>query len=132
MSQHRQAILVSGGPHHQQGKLLTVPTLADGTGRAQAEAMLDALEDWGVTDQVVGLCFDTTAANTGRVNGAVARLQGELDRSLLLLACRHHVMELVVKAVATMLFGPTTGPTDKKFEDVKARYGHSICLVLFH
>ena len=65
-SEHRLAILVSGGPEHTGGKLLAVPTIPDGTGLAQAEATKGALDDWGVTDNVVALCYDTTSSNTGR------------------------------------------------------------------
>ncbi|KAF0295206.1 hypothetical protein FJT64_007211 [Amphibalanus amphitrite] len=53
-SEHRLAILVSGGPDHTGGKLLAVPTIADGTGLAQAEATATALDDWGVSDNVTG------------------------------------------------------------------------------
>jgi len=26
--------------------------------------------DWGITDSVIAVCCDTTASNTGRLNGA--------------------------------------------------------------
>ncbi|KAF0292184.1 hypothetical protein FJT64_001058 [Amphibalanus amphitrite] len=80
-SEHRLAILVSGGPDHTGGKLLAVPTIADGTGLAQAEATATALDDWGVSDNVVGLCYDTTSSNTGRLKGAVVKLEAMLEKS---------------------------------------------------
>lgn len=120
---HRLAILVSGAPGHEEGKLLTVATLTDGTGEAQADATFNAIEDWRLAESVVGLCFDTTATNTGRQRGAATRLQRALEKDLLLLACRHHMLELVVRGVAAELFGKTTGPTDKKFSELKDRYG---------
>lgn len=45
------------------------------------------------------MCCDTTASNTGRFSGACALLEQTLERELLLFACRHHVYELVLKAV---------------------------------
>ncbi|KAF0310008.1 hypothetical protein FJT64_018910 [Amphibalanus amphitrite] len=121
-SEHRLAILVSGGPDHTGGKLLAVPTIADGTGLAQAEATATALDDWGVSDNVVGLCYDTTSSNTGRLKGAVVKLEAMLEKKLLRLECRHHVLELVLGAVSTALFGPTSGPVDAKFQDLKRRW----------
>lgn len=96
MADHRQAILISGAPDHVGGKLLAAPTVSDGTGLSQAEATITALEQWNCEDCVVGLCYDTTASNTGKVKGAVKRLEEMLDKKLLRLECRHHVMELIV------------------------------------
>ncbi|GBP51731.1 hypothetical protein EVAR_96283_1 [Eumeta japonica] len=45
------------------------------------------------------MCCDTTASNTGRFSGACAILEQTLERELLLFACRHHIYELVLKAV---------------------------------
>lgn len=45
------------------------------------------------------MCCDTTASNTSRFSGACAILEQNLERELLLFACRHHVYELVLKAV---------------------------------
>ena len=46
-----------------------------------------------------GAVFDTTAINTGIHNGAVAFLERLLKRTLLHLACRHHVAEIELKTV---------------------------------
>lgn len=121
LPEHRQAVLISGSGC-EEGKLLSVPVVADGTGREQAQATLRALDDWNIHDQVQGLCFDTTASNTGRLQGAMVRLESALGRRLFRLACRHHVLELVVKAVATSLFGGSTGPSNPLFDFLKARY----------
>lgn len=47
----RIAIIVSGGVD----KLLAVPRLDTGTGRAQADAVVDILRDWDLDDRVIGL-----------------------------------------------------------------------------
>jgi len=46
-------------------------------------------------DQIVGISFDTTAANTGRLNGPCTLLELKMQKKLLWLACRHHVLEVV-------------------------------------
>ena len=119
--EHRLAILISGGPDHVNGKLLSVPTIPDGTGLSQTLATMNALREWSCVDSIIGLCYDTTSSNTGRHRGAVAILEDMLEKKVLHLECRHHVLELVVGGVATALFGKTTGPCDTRFEQLKLR-----------
>ena len=87
-SVNRLPILVSFGEDTQ---LLSVPKIAAGTGKAQANAIYRAQKDWGVQDSVQALCFDTTSANIGQVNGACVMIEQLLSRDLLYLACRHHI-----------------------------------------
>ncbi|KAF0300321.1 hypothetical protein FJT64_027155 [Amphibalanus amphitrite] len=121
-SEHRLAILVSGGPDHTGGKLLAVPTIADGTGLAQAEATATALDDWGVSDNVVGLCYDTTSSNTGRLKGAVVKLEAMLEKSCfgsnVVTTCSSSCWEpSLLRCLA-----PPGGPVDTKFQDLKRRW----------
>jgi len=51
-------IIVSGSGIEQ---LLYVPKLAAGTGKAMADAIMATLSDWGITDSIRALCFDTTS-----------------------------------------------------------------------
>lgn len=142
LPEHRLAILVSGAGH-EGGKLLSVPPVADATGLQQSQATLKALDEWDIRDRVRGLCFDTTSSNTGRLRGAMVRLELALGHRIFRFACRHHVLELVVGGVAKSLFGPTTGPSNPLFEKLKVRWAigtycssvinvtcHSPCIVL--
>lgn len=113
----RLAILVSSGDEQQ---LLGVPVLVDGTGVAQSEAICETLNEWGVSEKIEAICFDTTPANTGRVNGTCTLVEKALGRNLLYLACRHHILEIVLKAVFDLKIGSTTGPHPdvfKKFQN---------------
>ena len=96
--------------------------MEDGTGLTQARATARAIEDWGCASSIKALCFDTTSSNTGRVQGAVIRLEALLEKQLLRLGCRHHVMELVVGAAASNIFGKTTAPMDPLFQTLKKRW----------
>ncbi|KAG7172524.1 hypothetical protein Hamer_G028170 [Homarus americanus] len=118
--EHRQAIFISGRGH-EEGKLLVVLPVKDGTGLTQARATARAIEDWSCASNVKALCFDTTSSNTGRVQGAVVHLEALLEKQLLRLGCRHHVMELVVRAAASNIFGKTSAPTDPLFQTLKKR-----------
>lgn len=115
----RLPVLISGVGVEQ---LLGVPKLASGTGEAQAAAVVQLLEEWGIIDRVVALCFDTTAANTGPHSGACALIEQKLGRDLLFLGCRHHIMELIVGAAFDATSGASTGPEVLLFKRFKEHW----------
>ncbi|CAD6228486.1 GSCOCG00012049001-RA-CDS, partial [Cotesia congregata] len=92
----RLPIIISA---EKETKLLSIPKLENSTGRAMTDAVFDALQEYGISEFVVGLCCDTTASNTGQFNGAAVLIEQALERDLLLLPCRHHILEVVLKAV---------------------------------
>ena len=51
-------------------KLLSVPKLPTGTGKAMADAIVGCLDDWNIRDRVQALSFDTTRSKSGIINGA--------------------------------------------------------------
>lgn len=91
-------------------QILGVALLDNGTGLAQANAVYELLCKWNLADEIVGMCSDTTASNTGRYNGACTLLQKKMPRPLHYFACRHHMLECVVSAAFKGLFGPSMGP----------------------
>lgn len=113
----RLPVIVSGESVHQ---LLTVAKLASGTGENQADAVYAALEDWGLADKVSAMCFDTTSVNTGKNNGTCALLEQKLDKTLLYLACRHHIMELIIGAVFEKCMGLSSAPEVLLFKRFQA------------
>jgi hypothetical protein len=60
------------------------------------------LDEWELSDQIIVLGFDSTSSNTGDHKG--------LNKQLLWLACRHHILELVIGAAYTKLFVDTKSP----------------------
>ena len=57
----RLALIISGNTReYRQGKLLSAKNIADGTGQSQADEVVSTLTEWNLTDNVVGMCFDTT------------------------------------------------------------------------
>lgn len=114
----RLAIVITAG---NVGKLLAIPKINDGRGVAIADAVFEFLQKWKITDFVEMVCFDTTASNTGRANGAAVLLEQKLGRDLLYLPCRHHINELLLRAVFELNFGKTSGPTVAVFD----RFAHA-------
>ena len=100
-------------------KLLCVARVEESTGKVEAEKVKEVLDNWGVAEKVIACGFDTTSANTGIHKGNCVLLQNLLQRLLLWLACRHHVLELVLAAAFIELFGVTTGPKVTLFKTLK-------------
>jgi hypothetical protein len=102
-------------------QLIAVSKLDSSTGREQAQAVWNAIIDWDLEEKVQILCCDTTASNTGRLNGACILLEQKLDRELVIFACRHHVYELVLKSVFEIKISQVTTSPDiplfKKFRE---------------
>ena len=118
-SVERLAIYVSGG---SVTKLLGIPIVPNGTGEAQAVAVTETLQEWGLTDDVEFMGFDTTSVNTGERKGTCAILQKTLGRSLINLACRHHIFELLVGAAFESQFGPTSSPEVPLFKRFRSHW----------
>ena len=114
------AVAISGSPDCKNGKLFGVKKTKSCSDVNQANAVSNLLEEWNCSDDVIGLSFDSTSSNTGRINGAAVLLEDRPHKKLLWLACRDHIMELIISNVATNLFGKSTGPEDMKFKDFKA------------
>ena len=54
-------------------------------------------------------------------NGRCALLEN-LERQALWLACRHHILELILKSTCTELFEDTTGPAQTFFKFMKTSW----------
>ncbi|XP_043216604.1 uncharacterized protein LOC122378950 [Amphibalanus amphitrite] len=115
----RLPVLVSGGG---VAKLLAVPKLPSGRAQDCAQAVFTALEDWGLEKRVRGLCFDTTAVNSGLVNGACTLIEQKLDRPVLHLACRHHVYELILEKAFSTCLSISSGPDIQLFKRFQGRW----------
>lgn len=119
----RLPIIVSGCGTEQ---LLCVPKLSSGTGKSMANAMIATLTDWGITDNIRALSFDTTSSNTGRINGACTLVEQELGRNLLHLGCRHHIHEIILEEVFSTTMGPSSGPDIQLFKRFKAFWSNIV------
>ncbi|KAG0717858.1 hypothetical protein GWK47_053608 [Chionoecetes opilio] len=117
--EERVAVLVSG---EDTEELLGVPVSADGTGQAVAETVLKLVRESSLEGNIIGMAFDTTAANTGMVQGACTRIERALEKPLVWLACRHHILEVVLKDVFEACMGPSSGPNIALFKRLQNRW----------
>ena len=99
-----------------EDQFVAAPGLEGGTGRHQAEGAFDALEDMGITGQVVGICYDNAASNAGPNIGTVRLFEERTEQQKLKLPCMRHNIELLGNNSAMAVSGRlTTGPGDTLF-----------------
>lgn len=91
-------------------QLITIAKIPNEIGQSQANAVVLALEEWGLAEKVVGMSFDTTVSNTERKNSACILIKAKLEQDLLYCPCRHQIPELVIEAVFSTLMVPSQGP----------------------
>ena len=114
-----EAILVSGAPNWEEGKLLDVAELVDeeggpsSTGQAQFEANKEVIKLWDIRKDIRALVFDTTASNTGCRRGCCVLLEQWLGRKVLWIGCRHHISELLAKGSWHSVFDEDLSPNNK-------------------
>ncbi|XP_076042026.1 uncharacterized protein LOC143025930 [Oratosquilla oratoria] len=104
--------------------LLGVPKIGSSSGTDQANACLSAINNWGLSHQIKTIVFDTTASNTGLLQGACIKIQEKLQKELVWLACRHHVYEVILADVFRSAYGPSSGPSIPLFSRFQDLWGN--------
>ena len=118
LTQDRLSVLVKV---NGKTELLGIPSINSWTGEQQFNAIYDLLENYSLTNQVQCICFDTTATNTGRLQGVNTRMSEKLGRPLLLLACRHYILERHITHFCKMYpSSKSTGPDNQLFKKIKS------------
>ena len=103
-------------------KLLGIPMLPVASGALMGQKVAEFVREWsGVEEQIAGLCFDTTASNTGVHTGAINIIQQAFNRRLLFFGCRHHILELCAAAVFDSFF-VSKGPEIQIFGRLKSQW----------
>jgi len=103
-------------------KLLGIRKLPVGTGTLMGQKVVEFVREWpGVEEHLAGLCFDTTASNTGVHTGAITVVQQSFSKRLLFLACRHHVHEICAAAMFDTFF-VSKGPEIELFGRLKSQW----------
>lgn len=92
----RLAVAVSNS---KEAKLLDVVDVIDGSSQTTKDNVMHLMRAWSFENKVVGMCFDTENVNSGKFRGVSVLLEKELKRPLLYLACRHHILEIVMAEV---------------------------------
>lgn len=109
----RIAVLVSGGG---TTKFLGAPIIQSSSGENCAVVVHRLLSDFDILDRVKAMSFDTTSSNTGNKNGACLHMKDLFDLDLLHLPCRHHIYEVILRAIFELKLGKSSAPDVPVFE----------------
>ena len=94
----RLAIVCSFPRSRNKHQFLTAPRIPDGTVTSQKDALVITFGVWEIPhNNIIGMSWDTTASTRGQHLGSVSLFEQEIGRSIIWLACRHHMGELHVK-----------------------------------
>ena len=115
-SVNRLAIVLS---FENCNQILSIAKTDNGSGEVEANAVMAALDEWGLSDKVVASGFDTTSSNTGVHKGGCVILQRLLGRQILWLPCRHHIHELLLRGAFHEVFGGSKAPNVALFKILK-------------
>ena len=103
-------------------KLLAIPMLPVISGAMMGQKVVEFVREWaGVEEHLAGLCFDTTASNTGIHTGAITVVQQSLKRRLLFRAWWHYILEICAAAVFDACF-TSKGPEIELFGRLKSQW----------
>lgn len=103
-------------PTFQGEQFVSAPGIQSSSGRHQADAAYDDIENLGVIDLLDGAHYDTTASNSSPAVGTVALLENRRGKQLLKTPCRRHIYDLFGKNTKKVVSGrPSSGPGDPIF-----------------
>nr|XP_047145079.1 uncharacterized protein LOC124818355 [Hydra vulgaris] len=113
LKNERLAVLINiEGVSH----LLGVPALPSFSGEDMYLGIMKILEEYDLISKVCGVCFDTTSSYTGSKKGSLIKIAREVDKCLLLLACRHHIIEIrMVRFCEAAIKENSVGPENPLF-----------------
>lgn len=93
-----------------------------------AETLSDQLQsntiELNLKNRIVGLVCDTENTNTGYFGGTCIKFELKIQKELLRLCCRHHILEIVLKKVCYGLLDPNETPNFgfRGFDQLKIRW----------
>lgn len=89
--------------------VIGIEEMLDKTAESQMQAIQRACENFDIgNEQIVALTCDNENTNTGVRGGTCVLLEIALNKSLLRLMCRRHILEIVIKDVYYHLFDSDT------------------------
>lgn len=89
--------------------VLGIEEMPDKTADSQSQAIQRACENFEIEkEQIIALSCDNENTNTGVRRGTCVLLEIALDKSLLRVMCRRHILEIVIKDVYHHLFNSDT------------------------
>ena len=105
-SHHYLCVAVSGPDNFRQ--LLEIVEIESESGLEYARRLLDIVQDWNILNKIKFIQCDTTALNSGHMNGAIVQftklIADQLEQVVhfTVLYCRHHIYQVGFCKVRTI------------------------------
>ena len=117
MIKERVAVSVSVPEDDEREDVLLGVVIAESSkGIDQIQESSNLLEFYYVIENIIAVCVDTTASNTGGKNGAIQLLsEFVLRRKIMWLLCRKHVYERHITHFIESDTGKTKGPSKEMY-----------------
>lgn len=80
--------------------------------------------EYNLLNRIIGLICDTENTNTGFHAGTCVKFETKIEKELLRLCCRHHILEIVLKKVCFCLLRPNETPnfSFEGFDQLKSQW----------
>ena len=97
-------------------QFFAAPSINPPDGAIMAETLIDVLDSWEFfKENVIGICWDITASNTGKNKGAATLFESSLGKALLWL-------DITSENADEAVSRSTTGPEDHLFKQFKKSF----------
>lgn len=107
------AVVLSNG---KKTKILGIADMEKGDAESHFRAIEQQLKDWMVEHLIKAVCFDLTSVNTGGKTGTGQRLRTKYSDNIFILACRRHLLEILISNVfAVSMKDKSTSPDIELF-----------------
>lgn len=107
--------------------LLSLSLINDGKGATIAQDTLQTVKEWKIANKITTIVLDTCSVNFGVNTGTIFLKQMKILLNqnqiyLIIIACHHHLIELLLKAVFIAFLGKTKGVRHQQVIDFKSSY----------
>lgn len=105
---------------------LGLNTIENGSAETLSEQLQSIAIEFNLRNRIVGLVCDTENMNTGYFGGTCVKFKHKIQKELLRLYCRHHILEIVLKKVCYRMLDPNETPNFgfKGFDQLKTKWNH--------
>lgn len=114
------AVLYNEGIHFSLG----INVIENGSADTLSSHLYDTSVEFNLLNRIVGLVCDTENANIGYRGGTCRKFETKIQKPLLQICCRHHVMEILLKKVCYKLLdkGKTPGFSFKGSDEININW----------
>lgn len=89
---------------------LSLSPIENGLANTLRDELWNCTVRYDLNNRIIGLVCDTENTNTGFRGGTCTKFELKIEKEILLLCCRHHILEIILKKVCYCLLGSNETP----------------------